>query len=67
VNPEFDLAVQSRPRIIAYLQQEARAACNLQQSRQQLMELIAWITQLEKVIKAQAAQPKRAGTAAVRA
>ena len=54
-NQEFDLAVQSRPRIQAYLQQEAGAPCNLDDARKQLTDLLTWIEQLEKVIKSQAA------------
>ena len=53
-NPEFDLAVQSRPRIQAYLQQEAGMPCKLDDARKQLADLLTWVEQLEKVIKAQA-------------
>jgi FliI/YscN family ATPase len=56
VNMEFDLAVQARPKIIQYLQQEPNSPSALEQSRKQLMELAAWIDQLEKAIKAQAAK-----------
>jgi hypothetical protein len=55
-NPEFDLAVQSRPRIIEYLRQDAGSPMTLEQSKKQLADLAAWIDQLEKVLKAQAAQ-----------
>jgi flagellum-specific ATP synthase len=57
-NAEFDLAVQARPRILGYLQQDAQAACTLEQARKQLFDLVAWIDQLEKVIKTQAAKPQ---------
>lgn len=53
-NVEFDLAVQSRPRIVQFLQQEPTAPCTLEQSRKQLAELVFWIEQLEKTIRAQA-------------
>src|SRR5262249_23039137 len=53
LNAEFDLAVQSRPKIIQYLQQEANVPCRWEQSRKQLMELTGWIEQLEKALKAQ--------------
>ncbi len=56
-NLEYDLAVQARPRIVQFLRQEAMSACSLAESRQQLMELLAWIEQLEKALKAQAAKP----------
>jgi flagellum-specific ATP synthase len=50
VNAEYDLAVQARPRIVQYLQQEAQAACTLEQAQRELAELCAWIEQLEKLI-----------------
>jgi len=55
-NPEFDLAVQSRPKIVQFLQQEPTAPCTLEQSRRQLADLVAWIEQMEKALKAQAAK-----------
>jgi FliI/YscN family ATPase len=60
-NPEFDLAVQARPRILQFLQQEPNSPTNLEQARKQLTDLVNWIEQLDKVIKA---QPKP-GTKAV--
>ncbi len=54
-NPEYDLAVQARPRIVQFLQQEPAAPTNLESAKTQLMELITWIEQLEKALKAQAA------------
>jgi FliI/YscN family ATPase len=54
-NLEYDLAVQARPKILAYLQQESNVACKLDESKKQLFELINWIEQLEKVIRTQAA------------
>src|SRR3954471_18538008 len=47
VNPEFDLAVQARPRIVQFLQQEPTAACTLEQSKKQLAKLVTWIDQIE--------------------
>jgi len=55
-NLEFDLAVQSRPKIVQFLQQEPTAPSTLDQSRKQLVELTAWIEQMEKALKAQAAK-----------
>ncbi|MEO6436590.1 MAG: FliI/YscN family ATPase [Tepidisphaeraceae bacterium] len=52
VNAEFDLAVQARPRIGAYLRQEASAAIGLEQSRRQLIELCGWIDQTERKLRA---------------
>ena len=63
-NHEFDLAVQARPRILAYLQQESAAACSLPDAKKQLSELNVWIDQMEKVIKAQAANKAAARPAA---
>ncbi len=57
VNPEFDLAVQSRPKIIQYLQQSSRTPSNLEQARKELSALVATIDQLDKAIKAQSAKP----------
>jgi flagellum-specific ATP synthase len=57
VNPEFDLAVQSRPKIIQYLQQSSRTPSNLEQARKELSTLVATIDQLDKAIKAQSAKP----------
>ena len=51
-NFEYDLAVQARPRILAFLQQGSDAACTLAQTRQQLGELNNWVDQLEKVVRA---------------
>jgi flagellum-specific ATP synthase len=53
VNAEFDAAVQARPKILQYLQQDSKATSNLEQARKQLIELGAWIEQMEKTIKAQ--------------
>jgi FliI/YscN family ATPase len=64
VNPEFDLAVQARPRILKFLQQEATAPTTLEQSRNQLAELSAWIEQLEKSLAAAAAKKQPARPAA---
>ncbi|MCC7349357.1 MAG: FliI/YscN family ATPase [Phycisphaerales bacterium] len=58
-NPEFDLAVQSRPKIVQFLQQEPTAPSTLDQSFKQLAELVAWIDQMDKAFKAQAAKLAR--------
>jgi FliI/YscN family ATPase len=54
-NLEYDLAVQAQPKILSYLQQDAGAPCKLEDAKKQLMDLVNWIDQMEKVIKAQAA------------
>jgi FliI/YscN family ATPase len=53
-NLEYDLAIQSRPRIAQFLQQEPRAASTLEQTRKQLLELVSTINQLENLLKVQA-------------
>ena len=53
-NPDYDLAVQARPRILAYLRQDSRAPCTLGEAKKQLFELVGWIEQMDKVIRAQA-------------
>src|SRR5690606_21585011 len=40
VNPEFDLAVQARPKIVQFLQQSPADPCTLESARQSLMELV---------------------------
>jgi flagellum-specific ATP synthase len=64
VNLEYDLAVQARPKIVQFLQQEPTAACTLEQSKKQLGDLSMWIEQLERALKAQAAKPRQAAAAA---
>jgi FliI/YscN family ATPase len=52
VNPEFDLAVQARPKIVQFLQQEPTAPSTLEQSKKQLADLVTWIDQMDRVIRA---------------
>jgi FliI/YscN family ATPase len=59
-NPEFDLAVQARPKIQDFLRQEAGAPSNLESSRKQLTDLFNWIEQMDKVLKAQRGGAKKA-------
>ena len=65
-NAEYDLAVQSRERIVAFLQQDSRTALGLEDAKKQLFELDAWIEQAEKVIKAQGQAAKPGGKPAGR-
>jgi flagellum-specific ATP synthase len=68
INPEFDLAVQARPRIVQFLQQEPNAPATLEQAKKQVAELTAWVEQMDKVIRTQAAKgPPRGGVPAVAA
>jgi flagellum-specific ATP synthase len=64
-NPELDLAVQARPRILEYLQQEPDSPASMEQSCQQLAALVGWIEQLERALRAQAAQAKLPAKAGV--
>lgn len=54
-NAEFDLAVQSRARIVDYLQQDSASPSTFEQSKKKLAELTAWIDAAEKLLKTQAA------------
>ncbi len=65
VNVEFDLAVQARPKIVQFLQQEPSDPSNLERSRKQVLDLAAWIEQMEKVLKAQAAKGVKTPAATV--
>src|SRR5688572_9842739 len=47
INKEFDLAVQARPRILAYLRQDSAAVVSAAESKRQLHELSQWIEHLE--------------------
>jgi FliI/YscN family ATPase len=58
-NLEFDLAVQSRPKILSYLQQDSAVPCTLADAKKQLFELVNWIDQIEKVLRTQAASKAR--------
>src|SRR5213079_198538 len=42
VNGEFDLAVQSRAKIVQFLKQDSQSPCNLADARKQLMDLATW-------------------------
>ncbi len=63
VNMEFDMAVQSRPRILQFLQQDSNSPLKMEQSVTQLTELSLWLDQLEKALRAQAQKAKPAGAA----
>jgi flagellum-specific ATP synthase len=55
VNAEYDLAVQARPRIVEYLQQDYRLPATFEQSKKKLADLMAWIESAEKVLRVQQA------------
>jgi flagellum-specific ATP synthase len=68
INPEYDLAVQARPKIVSYLKQEAMTPVSLDEAKKQLSDLVTWIDQMDKVIRTQSAkqQQVRGATAAAR-
>jgi FliI/YscN family ATPase len=56
-NAEFDLAKEARPRIVEFLRQESTAPLSLEAAKKQLMELTAWIDQVERILKAPPQKP----------
>ncbi len=52
-NIDFDVAVQARPRITQYLQQQPDAPSSLEHAKRQLVDLFNWVEQLDKVLRAQ--------------
>ena len=64
-NLEFDLAKEARPRIVEFLKQEAQSPLSLEAAKRQLTELVAWVDQAERVLKAPPG-PKAAARAAAR-
>jgi FliI/YscN family ATPase len=56
-NLEFDLAKEARPRIVDFLRQESTLPLSLEAARKQLNDLVAWIDQVEKILKAPPAKP----------
>ena len=55
-NPENDLAVEARPRIQQFLQQESSSPTTLDQAQKKLTELTTYIETLDKALKATAAK-----------
>jgi flagellum-specific ATP synthase len=54
VNLEYDLAVQARPKIVAFLQQESSLPISLEAARKNTIDLANWIDSMEKALRAQA-------------
>jgi hypothetical protein len=69
VNAEYDLAVQCRPRIVQFLQQEPQNPSAMEQTKKQLMELDQFVGLKEKEIalRAQGTKPAPRGAAPVAA
>jgi flagellum-specific ATP synthase len=59
-NSEYDLAVQARPRILQFLRQGSNEPCTLEQSKRQLADLVTWIEQMDRALKAQVAKMNKA-------
>jgi flagellum-specific ATP synthase len=55
INPEFDLAVQARPKIVQFLQQDPGQPATLEQAKKNVTDLAAWVEQMDKLIRTQAA------------
>jgi FliI/YscN family ATPase len=58
-NIEFDTAIKARDRILAFLQQEAHVSSSLEETKKQLVDLVAWIDQIEKALRAAQAQQQQ--------
>jgi FliI/YscN family ATPase len=56
---EYDLAVQSRPRIVQFLQQSPKETSTLEETVRQLNDLVGWIHQMENALRAQAAKNQK--------
>ena len=53
-NIRNDVALETRDRVLAYLQQSPKDPCTLPQARQKLIELAAWFKQVQAALEAQA-------------
>jgi FliI/YscN family ATPase len=58
-NIEYDTAIKSREKILNFLQQDAQANSPIDETRKQLGDLVAWIDQTEKSLRAQQAQQQQ--------
>ncbi len=57
VNFDFDLAVQTRPRILQFLKQDSSQPCTREEAKRQLAELVQYVEQVERTIRAAANKP----------
>jgi FliI/YscN family ATPase len=62
-NVEYDTAIKARPRILEFLQQDASVACPMAGTRKALADLLNWIEQVEKTLKAGPAQQSQGNRA----
>ena len=56
-NLEFDLSKESRARIVDYLKQESTSPLSLEAAKKQLTELVGWIDQVERILRAPSTKP----------
>jgi flagellum-specific ATP synthase len=64
---EFDMAVQCRPRILQFLQQEPNSPCSPEDSRKQMLELASFVELKEKQLRSQPAKGARPAAAQAQA
>jgi FliI/YscN family ATPase len=58
-NIEFDTAIKSRDKILAFLQQESHTASPYEDTIRQLVDLTNWIDQIEKTLRTTQTQQQR--------
>lgn len=56
-NADYDLAVQTRQKVVAFLQQDSKKPTTLPDAKKQLAELIAWTDQVDRAVRT-AKQPQ---------
>jgi flagellum-specific ATP synthase len=61
IHIEHDLAVQARSRIIAFLQQSRDVKSDVGLARKEVLELVTWIDQMEKSLRAASAKSGQRG------
>ena len=60
-NADYDLAVQARPKLVQFLQQDPTQPVDLEQAKKQLVDLNAWLDSLDRALRAQAAKGRPGG------
>lgn len=59
-NPDFDLAIEARPKILEFLKQESMSPVNLDQAKKALSDLYMYIEHMDKLIKGNLAKKQPA-------
>lgn len=57
-SPDYDLAVEARPKIVQFLKQESMSPISLPESQRQLSELCQWIDATDRLIRANAGKKR---------